>query len=108
VTIDRGSNSLSESNLRDNTIGTAADLTTPMPNAYGIFIFGGASDNIIGGIQSGNLIADNTHAGVAVKDNSSLGDTITQNSIFGNGGLGIGLTSSARESPRTSSPRNAR
>jgi len=75
----------------NNAIGTAADLTTPMPNEYGIFIFAGASDNTIGGIDSGNLIADNTHAGVAVKNKNTLGDTISQNSIFGNGGLGIDL-----------------
>ena len=77
--------------VQDNTIGTEAGGLTPLPNSYGIMIAGGASKNIIGGPNVGNIIADNTNAGVAVTGNSSTQNTISQNAIFGNGGLGIDL-----------------
>ena len=73
--------------VENNTIGTANDSVTPMPNLYGVFIENGASKNKI----DDNFIADNTHAGVGVIGNSSIRNTISQNSIFDNGGLGIDL-----------------
>ena len=64
---------------------------TALPNSYGIVIAAGASNNLIGGPAVGNIIVDNTHAGIAITGNHSTGNTISQNGIFGNGGLGIDL-----------------
>jgi len=75
----------------NNFVGIGSDSITPVPNAYGIYLFGGARNNTIGGIDSGNVIADNTKGGVILTGNATLGDNITQNSIFGNGGIGIDL-----------------
>jgi hypothetical protein len=46
-------------------LGIASDSTTPVPNAYGIFLSGGASNNTIGGIDSGNVIADNARGRIS-------------------------------------------
>ncbi len=75
----------------NNFVGIASDSITPVPNVYGIYLFGGASNNTIGGVDSANVIADNIKGGVILTGNNTLGNTISQNSIFGNGGLGIDL-----------------
>ena len=80
-----------DNGIHRNFIGLATDETTPLPNSSGIVIDSGSNDNVIGGSNNGNIIADNTHAGIAVVGNTSVGNTISQNSIFGNGGLGIDL-----------------
>jgi titin len=74
-----------------NVIGTEGDMITPLANLYGIVIEQGASANFIGGVGVGNVIAANTHAGLAIVGNNSAGNTISQNAIFGNGELGIDL-----------------
>ena len=64
------------------------------PNGYqGIALFGGSQSNTIGGTAVGasNLIADNTAEGVGVFDNTTLDNTISENSIFGNSPVGIGV-----------------
>jgi hypothetical protein len=79
----------------NNTIGTstasADGSITPLPNEYGVFLLGGASNNTIGGASCGNTIADNNAVGVKVTGSTTLGDTISQNSIYANGGIGIEL-----------------
>jgi hypothetical protein len=77
--------------IHGNYIGVEEDKVTPLANNYGVFIAKGSNNNIIGGPGNGNTIADNTHAGVAVTDKGSVDNTISQNSIYGNGGLGIDL-----------------
>jgi CSLREA domain-containing protein len=59
--------------------------------AQGVDIAGSASNNQIGGTNSGdgNLITQNTLAGVLVE--SGVGNAIWENFIYGNGGLGIDL-----------------
>jgi hypothetical protein len=75
-----------------NLIGTTADAGHPLGNGVnGVFIEAGASNNAIGGVGAGNLIAFNQSAGVVIVGNSATGDTISQNAILGNGGLGIDL-----------------
>jgi uncharacterized repeat protein (TIGR01451 family) len=79
--------------ITGNSIGTAADGVTPLPNgAYGIgFQLSSTSGNVIGGATATarNVIAFNAGAGVAI----SAGDRnqVLRNVIFGNGGLGIDL-----------------
>jgi len=69
-----------------NYIGTNRVLA-PMPNGgHGILLFDGVQYNTIG---PGNVIAYNTGDGVRVDGEATLYNTITQNSITGNGGLGI-------------------
>jgi CSLREA domain-containing protein len=98
-----------------NRIGTSIDGTSPLGNTYGIKILWGAHNNAIGGFDpnEGNLIAFNAaegiHIGYDAYENPILGNTIhtnnigiwvytdairnniSQNSIYGNIGLGIDL-----------------
>ncbi len=82
--------------LRQNFIGVANDLVTPLPNGtYGVAIFGGAHDNAILGVdQNGhaaaNIIANNPNGGVLVQDGKS--NLVSRNSIYNNGGPGIILS----------------
>jgi CSLREA domain-containing protein len=75
--------------IEGNYIGTDRTGTQPLGNGYGIKIHGGAHDNTIG---PNNVIAFNADQGVWVDGASTNGNTITQNSIHGNGDLGIELT----------------
>jgi len=88
--------------IQGNLIGTEEDGVTPLPNSYGVFISAGANNNVIGGLNGGNTIADNTHAGVAITGTGSVGNTISQNSIFGNGTIGIDLGNTGMRSTNTS------
>ncbi len=82
-----------------NYIGINSAGTAALRNAgNGVGIFSGAQANIIGtngdGVNDsveGNVIAFNTHAGVAVRDTTTTGNSIRGNSIYSNGGLGIDL-----------------
>jgi Bacterial Ig domain len=76
--------------LQGNYIGTQLDGVSPLGNlANGVAILDGANNNTIGGIDpgTGNTIAHNNLAGVAV--NSGTGNGILGNSIFNNNGFGI-------------------
>jgi parallel beta-helix repeat protein len=67
--------------VRDNTVGLAADGSTPLPNGQaGITIDQGAHATVIG---PGNVIAHNP-IGVSVIGADSVGNTLTQNRIFSN------------------------
>lgn len=86
--------------IHGNLIGLNALGTGPLPNAvYGISFQEGSSDNTVGGTQSGaaNKIAFNGLAGV----NLSTGwrNSVRGNSIFSNGGLGIGLQPTGAVTP---------
>jgi len=81
-----------------NKIGTSADGTAAIPNAYGITLLdgfsGGANQNTIGTLAEPNIIAFNTKAGVALQaftSKVSRQNSILYNSIFSNGTLGIDL-----------------
>ncbi|MDP9382060.1 MAG: Ig-like domain-containing protein, partial [Chloroflexota bacterium] len=95
-----------ENVIKGNHIGSNPAGTGNIPNrSYGIAIADGASKNVIGGAittssPSGqvvpcqgpcNLISDNYKQGIAIEDSDSTGNTIRQNSIYGNGLLGIDL-----------------
>jgi hypothetical protein len=83
--------------LEGNSIGVGADGHTPIPNGYGVWLFGGTSNNTIGGTAAGagNVIADNYSAGVLLDQTSSTtpttGNAIQGNSIYNNTGLGIDI-----------------
>ena len=77
-----------------NRIGTTVSGKGALGNATeGVFIVGGASDNLIGdGTTAGaNTIAFNGRDGVSVFDSTSTGNEVSRNSIFSNAGLGIDL-----------------
>src|SRR5262249_24306706 len=69
-----------------------------LPNLTGVFIEGGASNNLIGGTApgAGNFIDFNTGKGVVIRasaiDTAAVGNAVLGNNIFGNGGLGIDLS----------------
>jgi hypothetical protein len=81
--------------IEGNYIGTDRTGTQPLGNGYGIKIHGGAHDNTIG---PDNIIAFNTGDGVWVDEPTTNGNTITENSIYGNGDLGIDLTNAGNDS----------
>jgi hypothetical protein len=81
--------------VEGNYIGTDRTGTQPLGNGYGIKIHGGAHDNTIG---PHNVIAFNTVNGVWVTELNTNGNTITENNIYGNGGLGIDLTFDGNDS----------
>lgn len=66
----------------------------------GITIALGSDGNIIGGSAIGarNIIAGNLAEGVSVSDSGTLGNKITQNSIFSNQSVGIGIYSNGNNS----------
>ena len=94
--------------VEGNYIGTDVTGTQPLGNGSGVEIYGGTSDNTIGGTSSGaaNLIADNSGVGVFVGNNNTdaaIDNAILNNSIYGNGGLGIDLGNDG-VTPNHSSP----
>jgi titin len=90
-----------DNGFQGNYIGIEVDGATPLPNNYGVFISGGSNNNVIGGPGGGNKIANNKHAGVAITANGSVSNTISQNSIYGNGTLGIDLGNTGMQSTNT-------
>jgi hypothetical protein len=83
--------SLSSNNsVVGNAIGTDRDGVLPIPNgADGVGVVSGESMTVI----AGNTIAFNAGAGVHIGGISSTKNRISQNSIWGNGGIGIELGS---------------
>ena len=77
--------------IEDNYIGTDVTGLADVGNGDdGISIRQGSSDNTIGGIGVGNVIAFNARHGVDVEAGDR--NAIFYNSIFGNADLGINLT----------------
>jgi hypothetical protein len=92
-----GPTTTSSGTIEGNLIGTQRDGTSALPNTTGIYI-GDARTWVVGGTNAGqpNTIAFNTVEGVEVSgpNNLDLGgdrNRITENSIYGNGSLGIDL-----------------
>jgi len=83
--------------IRGNLIGVAADGTTLLGNGNGIWLEDGASNTVIGGTTTDarNVIAGNTGAGVVVAG-TAINNSIQGNSIFRNASVGIDL---ANEGP---------
>ena len=79
--------------VQGNYIGAAADGTTALGNTgHGVHLTT-VDNNTIGGTATGagNIIANNSWAGVQIQDNTATGNTISGNAIYANGGLGIDL-----------------
>jgi hypothetical protein len=90
IQLDQAGNS-----IVGNSIGTAGDRSSPLPNSIGILADRGPQ-TIAAPLGGSNVIAHNTGAGIAVVTPTgaavqTTGVAIYQNSIFGNGGLGIDL-----------------
>ncbi len=82
----------------NNRIGT--DYTgAAIPNGKGVVIAISAEENILGSgwTGAGNVIAYNTEAGVEVNATSQV--SVVGNTIFANGGHGVGLLMEAGEPP---------
>ncbi len=81
--------------IQGNLVGVAADGTTPLGNGgAGVTLNPGTSATVGGSAAgAGNVIANNTGAGVLVLD-PSTGNSILGNSIHDNGALGIDLGNS--------------
>ncbi|MEW6734339.1 MAG: right-handed parallel beta-helix repeat-containing protein [Acidobacteriota bacterium] len=90
-------NGTSSNIIQNNLIGTIGNNIARGNNQKGIAIVNGASLTIIGGVNTGNTIAFNGAAGIAVGgssgDTGTIRNRISRNSIFANGGLGIDLGS---------------
>jgi hypothetical protein len=79
--------------IRGNLIGTDATGTGALGNSgSGISVGSISTENTIG---PANVIAHNTEDGVTVWGSSTISNTITQNSIYGNDGMGIDLRDGA-------------
>ena len=72
--------------IESDDIGTDPTGTQALPNAFGVQVADGASDNTIGGATAaaGNLIAFNAGPGASVEGTSSVGNQITANQVFSN------------------------
>lgn len=92
------SNNITGTVIQGNLIGLNAAGTGQLPNFTGIRL-DNASNNTLGGTQSGaaNKIAFNRDRGVLVL--SGTGNAIRGNSIFSNAGLGIDLAGEAVNDP---------
>jgi hypothetical protein len=91
-----------------NYIGTDAAGASPIGNGwYGIYIAGGAHDNVIGGQTPGerNVISGNGQAGVGIVSDTTMSNTVCGNYIgtdgsgttsLGNGWSGVHIASGAK------------
>ncbi len=79
-----------------NYIGLAADGSTVVPNADGVVISGGASDNLIGGFA--NVISGNANNGISLIGSGTtanqvagnlIGTNSSGNAVRGNGNIGV-------------------
>ena len=87
----------SDNTILGNYIGIDSTGGSSLDNDRGVYIYGGASNNTIGGSTSGagNIISGNSSDGVEVDGSSTTGNTISQNSIFSNYAKGIELNEDA-------------
>ncbi len=81
--------------IQGNFIGTDATGTVDLGNPRGITIYGGASNNLIGGTATGagNTIAFSGSDGITINISTTTGNSVLGNSIYSNGDLGIDLNS---------------
>jgi hypothetical protein len=87
-----GSGTMSNT-VSGNYIGTDASGTADLGNGWaGVYISWGPQNNTVG---PGNVIAHNGYDGVLVNWSNTTGNIITQNSIFSNDQMGIGLINDA-------------
>ncbi|MCK5146538.1 right-handed parallel beta-helix repeat-containing protein, partial [bacterium] len=92
----------------NNLIGTDVSGTIAIPNEYnGIFIYWGASHNIIGGMRpvEANVISGNQNAGIAIMESHSDSNMVMGNFIgtdksgsveIANGAEGVGISYGAQ------------
>ncbi len=87
-------NAATNNTVSGNLIGTDALSTGSIPNSGpGVLIGTNTTNNLIGGeaAGAGNVIANNTGAGVELGDLASTGNAILANAIYSNGKIGIDL-----------------
>ncbi len=95
----------SDNLIAGNQIGVVLGDTGALANqGIGVHIFGGATDNTVGGTTTvaGNTIADNTFDGVNLSGPLTSGNVVAGNTISDNGDDGVGVSSSSSSS--TSGP----
>ena len=85
--------------VQGNLIGTDVNYELELGNGVsGVAIFGGAENNLVGGMEDGaeNVIIHNQYAGVSVNGSGTeLNNSILRNTIYGNGEIGIDLSSNS-------------
>ncbi len=84
----------SDNYLMANVIGLNRAQTLALGNTnQGVWIGGGASNNIVGGVfvGMGNIITGSTYAGIEINGATSTGNALLGNRIYGNGEIGINL-----------------
>lgn len=84
--------------VQGNYIGLDANGNPTLANAvHGVLVVGGPTGTLVGGTVAGarNVIAQNGADGVQINGAGTLLNSLRQNSIFGNGGLGISLVNGA-------------
>jgi len=86
--------------IQGNTIGLNFAGAAAGNLGRGVSIFGGATQNTIGGnaTGAGNIITASGNEGIAMFDASDIRDAFSRNSIFANGAKGIALFNSANNS----------
>lgn len=84
--------------IAGNSIGVAATGDVELGNNWGVYISGGAQNNLVGsnldGVadgREGNIISANRLAGVAILGDGTTGNRIARNAIYNNDGLEIDL-----------------
>jgi titin len=85
-------NNADSNRIVSNLIGMAANGSTQMGNGgTGIVVGEACSNNLIGLVDSANVIAANDSGGIVVLGNTAINNKISGNSIFGNMYMGIEL-----------------
>jgi parallel beta-helix repeat protein len=69
--------------IEGNYIGLGADGLTPVPNYYGVYFYGGATNNTLGGAvaSAGNYVSGNTSYDVLISDPGTSGNFVEGNFI---------------------------